>query len=262
METLFTNKKFITISIAFVALLSLLALVKFVNEVKASKYIGSDKQTVNVISFSGTGEVLAVPDIATLSMTISKDASTSKEAQDILNVSITKVLVYLKTQKIDDKDIKSEYGGVNPKYDYTQINCLVYPCPQPAPKLSGYTASQTITVKVRAVDTANDVLTGLTNLGITNISGPTFSIDDQTKLQDEARGLAIADAKQKAEILANQLGVTLVRITNFSENSGGYPVMYEAKAMSSGTASPAPAPVLPKGENKITSSVTITYEIK
>jgi uncharacterized protein YggE len=56
----------------------------------------------------------------------------------------------------------------------------------------------------------------------------------------------------------------LGKITSFSENSGGYYPMYDAKVMMSGSASPesAPAPTLPKGENKITSNVNITYEIK
>jgi uncharacterized protein YggE len=195
---------------------------------------------------------------------LSKDGKTTKEAQDLLNESITKTLAYLKTQKIEDKDIKSEYGGLNPKYSYeASVACFTYPCP-PAkdPKITGYTATQSIAIKVRAVDSASDIRTGLAALGITDISGPTFTIDNQDKIKEDARSIAITDARAKAKVLAGELGVNLGKVVNFSENSGGgYPV-YAAKAMDSALSSAVSAPVLPKGENKITSNVTITYEIR
>ncbi len=263
METLFTNKKFIKLSSIFLVLLCLFTLAKFINEVNSGIYIGSGAPATSTITVMGTGNVTAVPDITTLSVTVSKDADTSAAAQSALNDSVTKVLAYLKSQKIADKDIKSDYGGVNPKYVYSQVVCVRYPCPQSDPKIVGYTAMQTITIKVRAVDSANDVRTGLANLGITDISGPTFTIDDEDNLKDAARANAIADAREKAQTLARSLGVRIVRVTSFSENGGGYPIMYDAKAMMAGSApNAAPAPELPKGENKITSNVTITYEIR
>jgi uncharacterized protein YggE len=114
------------------------------------------------------------------------------------------------------------------------------------------------------VDDANEVRTGLANLGVTNMTGPIFSIDNEDSLKDEARGKAIEKAREKAKILAKQLGVNLGQVVDFSEGgSGGYPVMYATKAMDGGvSAMPERAPELPKGENKITSNVTITYEIR
>jgi uncharacterized protein YggE len=263
METLITNKNFIKASTALVALLALFVLVLFVNQLKESKYIGRGAVAGNTIYVSGTGEVTAVPDIAVLSFTSSKDATTSKEAQDSLNKEVAGVISYLKKQNIAEKDISSEYGGVTPKYENVQIYCVRYPCPQGEPKINGYTATQSITVKVRAVDNANDIRTGLTSIGVQNIYGPTFSIDNEDSLKDEARAEAIKDAREKAEVLARQLGVRLGGVVNFSENGGAYPMMYSAKAgMGGDMSAQEAAPVLPKGENKVTSSVTITYEIK
>lgn len=262
METLLNSKKFIKASIILVVLLSLFVLSLFINEVKGSSYIGHGNQPVATISVAGKGEITAVSDIATLYVTLTKDGSTSKEAQDLLNGQVTKTLAYLKTQNIEDKDIKSEYGGINPKYGSTvPIECFRYPCPQGESKIIGYTANQSITIKVRAVDSANDVRTGLANLGIINISGPTFSIDDEYVLNDQARSKAIDDARSKAEVLAKELHVRLGDIVSFSENGGGYPMMYADKAMVSSVGASAPAPELPKGENKITSTVTLIYEI-
>ncbi len=264
METLLNNKRFIKVVIIFMVLLSLFTLAKFINEVKRGDHYGRGAIAPNVISVTGEGEVMAVSDIATLYFTLSKEASTSKQAQSDLNAQVTKVLAYLKDKKIEDKDVKSEYGGVNPKYGPSApINCFAYPCPQPESKIIGYTATQSITVKIRDVDTANDVRTGLTSVGVSNISGPTFSIDDEDVYTDQARALAIADAKAKAVKLAKQLGVRLGKVASFSEG-GNYPMMYAGKSLMATDAGVAEsrAPELPKGENKITSNVTITYEIR
>jgi uncharacterized protein YggE len=263
METLLTNKKFIQASTALIVLLSLFVFVLFINEAKGSKYVGRGSQPPSTISVNGSGEVMAVSDIASLYLTLTKDSATTKEAQKLLNEDVTKTLAYLKSKNIEEKDIKSEYGGINPKYaPGSPIECFRYPCPQSESKIVGYTATQSITVKVRDVDSANEIRTGLATLGITNISGPTFSIDDQDVYNDQARAKAIDDARAKAKVLAKELGVDLGKVVSFSENGGGYPMMYAAKDMAVSNQASAPAPELPKGENKITSNVTITYEIR
>lgn len=265
METFIKDKK-ISISVfILIIIISAFTLVKLVNEVKNSKYVGRGNQPANTISVSGEGEELAVSDIASLSVNLNKEGKTAKEAQDLLNETITKTLTYLTEQKIEDKDIKSEYGGLTPKYSYEQPACYTYPCPTKDPKIVGYTATQTIVIKIREVDTASDIRTGLATLGITDISGPTFSIDDEEGFKDKARSKAITDAQDKAQVLASELGVKLGKVVSFNENYGGGYGMYAAKAgmMNESVALDSRvAPVLPKGENKITSNVTITYEIR
>lgn len=265
MEIFLQDKKIRISLFILIIIIGLFTLASFINEVKKGDNEGGANQPVNTITVSGIGEVSAVSDIASLYINLNKEGKTTKEAQDLLNVEITNTLKYLKDQKIEDKDIKSEYGGLNPKYSYSSgIVCMAYPCPTQDPKITGYTAMQSIIVKVRAVDSASDIRTGLATLGVTDISGPTFSIDNEDSMKDAARSLAITNAKEKAKVLAKELGVKLGHVVSFSENSGGgYPVMYSAKAMMSDSAvGAAPAPTLPKGENKITSNVNIVYEIK
>jgi uncharacterized protein YggE len=115
---------------------------------------------------------------------------------------------------------------------------------------------------VRKIDSAGTILSGVGNLGASNVSGLNFSIDEEDKLKKEARDLAIEDARESGKILARSLGVKLVRIINFSE-SGYFPIYREkfsADVMSVGGA--AIAPEIPTGENKITSQVNIVYEIR
>jgi uncharacterized protein YggE len=142
-------------------------------------------------------------------------------------------------------------------------NNIAY-CPPGKQVLTGYEASESITVKIRNLDNVGVIMQGLGAVGVSNLNGPNFAIDNPDALQTQARKLAIDDAKAKAEVLAKDLGVTLAKIESFSDNSGGYPIMYaQNEAMSAGAMAPKAAPaVIPAGQNTITSDVTITYEIK
>jgi hypothetical protein len=263
METFLKDKKISVSVFILIVVVSLLTVSKLVSEVKTV----TNGDYANMITVSGTGEVSAVSDIASLSVNLSKEGKTAKEAQDLLNESITKTLTYLEEKLIEEKDIKSEYGGLSPKYSYEQPVCYTYPCPSRDPKIVGYTATQSITIKVRVVDLASEIRTGLAEIGITDISGPTFSIDDEDIFKAEAQAEAIKDAKAKAKVLAKELGVRLGKVVSYYDNEQncgmGCGGMYDSKMMlanESVSAGSVP-PTLPKGENKITSSVSVTFEI-
>jgi uncharacterized protein YggE len=129
--------------------------------------------------------------------------------------------------------------------------------------LIGYEVRQTLSVKVRDTDEAGTIAAGVGGLGVTDIYGPNFTIDDEDDLKRDARKEAIKDAQQKARELAKDLDVRLVRVVSFSENGGGYHPMYARAEMSmDSSAGSAPAPELPVGENQINAYVTITYEIR
>ena len=130
--------------------------------------------------------------------------------------------------------------------------------------LRGFQVSQTLNVKVRDTKKAGDLLSGVGSLGASSVSGLSFTIDDEDALQAEAREKAIEKARGKAEQLAGQLGVSLVRVVGFSEDGGGYPMpMYARAEMAFGDfESKMAAPEIPAGENKIVSNVSVTYEIR
>jgi uncharacterized protein YggE len=228
----------------------------------------SDKQE-NTITFSGHGEVSAVPDIANISFTTSKDAKTVKEAQTLVVAVEKSSLDFLKANNVLEKDIRTANASFYPKYEYKYDTKIIMPCTQygcpPNPGnnvIVGYTASESITVKVRNTDDVGKIMQGLGTLGVSDLSGPNFSIDNEDGLKAAARKKAIDDAKEKAKVLAKDLGVRLGRITSFSEG-GNYPAPMYAKTMMADSASGSGAPAeIPKGENTITSDVTITYEIR
>ena len=244
--------------------LSLFLVVQTINGLKEYTYIGGQGVPQNVISVTGKGEVFANPDIATFSFSVVETAKTVKDAQDSATKKTNTTLEKVKSFGIEDKDIKTNDYSVYPKYEYTNQMCTATVCPPSRQILTGYEVSQTVIVKVRKIEDAGKVLGSIGDTGVTNISGLSFTIDDEDALNRDARAKAITEAKTKAEALAKDLGVSLVRIVSFSEDGNGYPMpMAYAKmdSMSAGVAT-APTPEIPAGQNKILSNVTITYEIR
>src|SRR5581483_6309001 len=188
------------------------------------KYIGTGIAPSNTISVSGHGDVYETPDVATFSFSIVSDKPTVADAQADATAKANATLAYLKQAGIDDKDIQTSGYSVEPQYDYTQGVCTNGFCPPGNQTLKGYEVRQTTTVKVRDTQKAGDLLAGVGAKGATEVSGLQFTFDNPNKPQDDARQKAIADAKAKADTLAQQLGVSLVRVVSFNENgSGGYP---------------------------------------
>jgi len=237
---------------------------------RGGMYEGNKGDSQNVITVSGHGEVNAVPDISTVSFTVESGKATQKESSDEVNTKVKQVLEFLKSSDISEKDIKTEGYNSYPKYSnptpcpvYYNASGIVPPCIQAESKIVGYTVSQSVTVKIRKVDDTSKVIDGINKIGVTNMSGPTLSIDDEDGLKAEARKEAINDAKTKAKILAKDLGVHLGKLSSFNENSNYYPMYAGASMMMKDSLSSAAVPSeIPKGENTITSEVTITYEIR
>lgn len=249
----------------FLAVLSVFFIFKTINEIKTGATIGYTNAAVNTIVVSGEGDVTAVPDIATFNFTVDETGTTAAAAQKLATDKSNKVLAYLKHAGVADKDIKTTSYSSNPKYEYSQQVCVQYVCPPQKQTLVGYEVSQSVDVKVRDLSKAGDILTGIGGFNVQNISGPNFSVENQKDLEEAARRLAIADARKQAEALASDLGVKIVRIVGYNEQ-GNYPMPYAFKTMAmdsvAGSVAPAAAPIIPAGENKITSNVSVTYEIR
>ncbi len=244
--------------------LSAFLIVQTVGVVKSYRYIGGENVPSNVITVSGEGEVFAPADIASFTFSVQTNASTVALAQEMATEAIDSALTKLKDLGIEDRDIKTLDYSVYPKYEYDQVICTDFRCPPSSQRLVGYEVNQTISVKVRNVEKAGNILGSLGDTGVTNVSGLSFTIDDEDALNREARKMAIEDAREKAEELAKDLGVRLVRIISFSEGGNGYyPAVYRTEALGMGGGADAKAePQIPVGENKIISNVTITYEIR
>lgn len=258
------TKQIARVLVVLGAIISVFFFFKTVNEIKTGSVIGRTENPSNTITVSGKGEVLAVPDIANLSYLVTETGKTVAAAQKLATDRSNKAIAFLKEKGIAEKDITTQNYTSYPKYEYTNGACTQYGCQPGKQTLTGYEVSHSISVKIRNTEIAGDILSGLGTIGVQNLSGIDFSVDKPEDLQREARKKAIEEAEKNAEQLATDLGVKVVRIVSFSENgTGGSPVVFFSKAMAmDARAEAAPSPELPKGESKITSNVTIVYEIR
>lgn len=216
----------------------------------------------NSISVSGEGRVIAVPDIATISFTISEEASTVASAQEQSTERMQRALSLLRESVgIDERDIKTTSYNASPRYSYTP--CYDRICPPVSERIIGYTVSQSVEVKVRDIEKVSATLAALGEAGISNLYGPSFTVDDMESLKKEARDLAVQDAREKAEALSKSLGVRLTRVIGYWENTDGYYPEYRMEGFGGGDmAMPSKMPEVPLGENEIVINLSVSYEIR
>ena len=247
-------------------LLAAYLFVQVISGLRSYSYIGGGVPATNTISVSGTGDVYVTPDIAMFSFSVVEEDKTVAAAQKTATEKMNTILGLIRGAGVEDKDIQTTGYNIYPQYDYVQEACTALRCPPGKQVLRGYQVSQTITIKVRDIGKAGDLLSKIGSAGASNVSGLTFTVDDDNAPKEDARKKAIEDAQKKAATLSKDLGVHIVRVVSFSENGNAIP--YYAKTMTldsavgMGGAESAPAPEIPVGENHVVSNVTITYEIR
>lgn len=257
-----------TVRIALVGALSILALFLLAETISIAQGFGrSGVPATDTITVNGEGQATIAPDVARITFTVENSALTVSDAQKKTTDQANAAIAYSKEQKISDKDIKTLSYNIYPQYSYPNPCSPGMVCPlyTSSPKITGYQVSQSIQVTVRDLSTVGTLLGGFGKLGVQNLNGPAFALDDPTAGYDAARADAIQKAKTEAMQLADQLGVRLGKIVNFSESSGGYayPMYYrEGMGMGGDMKSGVVVPQVPTGENSYTSSVSVTYEIR
>lgn len=238
----------ILIGLVLIALILFLA-AKTINEFRNEPNIVKNAPQATITA-SGEGKIYAKPDIGEINVGVTNEAKTVAEAQTQSTNAINKIVAFLKSAGVEEKDIKTTNYNINPVYDYAKGKQV----------LRGYQVSQNLGVKIRNLEKSGDILAGATENGANIVGGINFTIDNPDSLKEQARSQAIAQAKDKAAKLAVQLGISLGKLINYSE-SGTQPPIFYAKSMAEGIGG-APSPEIPTGENEIIVDVSITYEIR
>jgi uncharacterized protein len=200
------------------------------------------------ISVTGEANVSVAPDQAQIDGGVSTDAKTAREASDANNAAMGKVLLALKGAGIDEKDYQTSRLSLQPQYPPNRTG------PSPA---VGYRASNRVTIKVRDVTKVANIIDVLVGTGANDIGGIHFVVTQASKLLDEAREQAIADARRKAQIYAKAAGVTLGEPIAISEQGAPTP-MFRSK-VAGGMAASAP---VAQGEETLSVSVSVSWAIK
>ncbi|WP_454623870.1 SIMPL domain-containing protein [Bradyrhizobium cenepequi] len=202
------------------------------------------------ISVNGEATISAVPDQAEIDAGVASEAKTAREASDINNAAMGKVLLALKGAGIEEKDYQTSRLSLQPQYPSGQSR------PGPA-AISGYRATNRVIIKVRDITKIAGLIDVLVGAGANEIGGIGFMVSQASKLLDDAREKAIADARRKAEIYAKAAGVTLGEALSISE--GGPPTPFFRGKMAAPMA--AAAPVAP-GEETLSVTVNVSWAIK
>lgn len=248
--------------ISIVLLLAAVALAAYsYATLRESAYIFDGPTTISV---AGVGEVVARPDIGMFSFSVRAEAEDPMTAQEDSAQAINAIMTYLEGEGgVEEADIKTTSYNLSPRYEFIQEICEPGFCPPGRQELVGYSVMQTISVKVRDTDRAGGLISGVGERGATNISGLSFTIDDEEALKAQARAHAIENAKENAEELTDELGVRIVRIVGFSEDDHGfYPQFSRGFGGDFDEAAIMAVPDIPTGENTITSRVILIYEVR
>jgi uncharacterized protein len=208
-------------------------------------------QTVPPPAISVTGEatVSVAPDQAQIDGGVTSDAKTAREASEANNAAMGKVLLALKGAGIEEKDTQTSRLSLQPQYAPNRTGTS---------PITGYRASNRVTIRLRDVTKVANVIDVLVGAGANDIGGINFTVSQPSKHLDEAREKAVADARRKAEIFAKAAGVTLGEPISISEETGAPAPMFRGK-MAAPMAAGAP---VAQGEETLSVSVNVSWAIK
>lgn len=241
---------------------SVFLLILSINQIRSGQYIGQAERYQNTINVSGEGEVFAIPDTAEFTFTVTEEAESVANAQESVTERANSITSFLQESGVEDSDLQTTSYNVNPRYEYQDTSGIPRP-PQGERSLVGYEVSQTTRVTVRDTSQVGDLLGGLGERNVSSVSDISFTVEDKGEVREDARSKAITDAQDKAQTLADQLGVQLGSVVNFDESTNQPQFRYEMADTAAGMSGDdtASAPQISPGENSITSNVNITYEI-
>jgi hypothetical protein len=201
----------------------------------------------SAISVTGEATVSVPPDVAQVDGGVTSEAKTAREASDVNNVAMAKVLSALKGAGFAEKDYQTSRLSLQPQYAPNR--------PGPSPVV-GYRASNRVTIRVRDVSKIANVIDTLVGAGANEIGGINFMVSQASKLLDDARAQAVADARRKAEIYAKAAGVMLGAPLSISEEGAPGP-LFRTKMAPMAAATP-----VAQGEETLSVTVNVSWAIK
>jgi uncharacterized protein YggE len=219
-----------------------------------------ERSNVPSLSVVGHDKVSAMPDVADINIGVVSQGPTAKDALQSNSEAMAGLQKVLKERGVASKDVETKQIQVSPVYSH----------PDPrgprggeeyVPKVVGYRVTNAVEVTVRDIPKLGEMLDAVVGAGANQVTGISFRVEKCEQLLDQARKLAMADAKRKAELLAGEAGVVLGPARQISE-AGSSPI----RPMILGAAAPQAmmarsAPSVAPGEQDLAVSVQVSYAI-
>ena len=201
------------------------------------------------LDVSATGTSTRRPDIAIISAGVVTQASKAGDAMAANAKAMTATIAALKRAGVADRDIRTQSINLQPQYRYSDN--------QP-PVLTGYQASNRVSVRLRDLKGAGGVIDALVGAGANQIDGPTLSVEHPEAALDEARAKALATARTRADLYAKTAGLTVRRIVRISESDGAPPIVRPMAMMARAKADSTPVEA---GEQELTVNLSVVFEL-
>jgi uncharacterized protein YggE len=201
------------------------------------------------LDISATGSSTRPPDLMTISAGVVTQANKAGEAMRINASAMSATLAALKRAGVADRDIQTQAINLQPQYRYGD---------NVPPILTGYQASNRVSVRLRDLSSAGSVLDALVAAGANQIEGPTLSVDHPEAALNEARSKALATARSRAELYAKAAGLSVRRIVRISESENNAPPVVRPMAMSLRKADSTPVEA---GEQELTVTLSVVFEL-
>jgi uncharacterized protein YggE len=211
-----------------------------------------------LLTVNAEGRTSRRPDMAVFTAGVSSSGKTAGDALAANSADMAKVIAALKRAGIADRDIQTSNLSLNPVYADMSRQPAVDPLEQQVPRIIGYQANNTVTVKQRDLAQFGKVIDTLVSAGANQVNGPSFQIDQADAALDEARVAAVKKARERAGLYAGALGMKVARIVAISE-SGGYSPPMPMYRMD--VAQAAAAPSIAPGEVSLEMNVTVQFEL-
>jgi uncharacterized protein YggE len=209
--------------------------------VGAEAHAQGDEEKKRLVSVTGEATVEGAPDMALITLGVVSEAKAAVEALSANSQSMKRILDALKQGGIEPRDLQTSGFSVQPVYSQPPQN---QNSSEPfRPEILGYRIHNNITLRIRDLTRTGAVLDQVVTLGANSISGPTFTIDDPTTLQDRARGEAIADALRKGQLYATAADIDLGPIYRIEEIYAAPPQPYAAPMMMRAEAAQSDVPI-------------------
>jgi uncharacterized protein YggE len=210
------------------------------------------------VTVTAEGKTTATPDLAELSFSVLSQGKDPKTLATSNTDKMNAVLQFVASQDIATSDIATMGYDLQPSYNYDNA--------MQSNQITGYTLTQTVTLKIHDLTKVATVLSGLTPLGINQIGGVTFTFNDTNTFLGVARADAMTKARTKAQEMASEAGVSLGEVVNVSEN-GIIPTVYRtytttASSGLGGASAAVSTPNIQPGSQDVTDDVTITYALR
>jgi len=211
------------------------------------------------LTLTGTGEVKSKPDMAIIQLGVVRQAKTARSAVHANNKAMAQVIDTVLSAGVAEKDVQTSGFSVQPRYThYPRIKSQ----PQRPPEITGYSVTNNLAVIIRDLEIVGEVLDAVVSAGSNRIDNISFSIQNPKPLRDEARRKAVTDAIDKAKLYAQAAGITLGPIMSISEQGGFSPPQPVYRQAMAAKAYAAEAVPIAQGEQKLSMSVHIVWQIK